>query len=872
MKRWQFIISFTITVITVCSPVASLATPRLRNRAETVLNDASVRLGAGAGHTCRLSEDGTVRCWGFNFFGQLGDGTQSDQQTPVSVTGLTGAVAITGGDLYTCALQADGTARCWGTNSEGQLGVGSQSPFSLTPVSVSGLTNAVAISGGLHHTCALIADGTVECWGTNEEGQLGDGTFTTRSLPVIQKRVTGITNAVAISNGRTHSCALLATGRISCWGSNAFGQLGDGSRTNRPSPVEVVGIHNAIAVSALRFHTCALLVDGTVRCWGRNNFGQLGNGTSIDQLIPVPVVNLTNAVALATGIANHTCAVLADGSPRCWGADDFGQIGDGGSVFQAVPVSVAGVNNAVALALGGGHTCALLVTGVTSCWGANTNGQLGNNSMVDSLTPVNVVGGGGSVTGRAIAAGTSHTCAVRANSTVACWGANSSGQLGDNSTTTRLSPVTVVTVITNIATLVTNMTSAVAVAAGNAHTCALLASGRVRCWGDNSAGQLGDGSFTRRLSSVAVSGITTAVAITAGARHTCALLADGTARCWGTNDFGQLGNGSILSSTTPVAVSGLTDATALAAGGGHTCALVAGGEARCWGLNNSGQLGVGTTSFSNPTPLRVLDVASLVALATGDSHTCALVVDGTARCWGLNSNGQIGDGTTALRTLPNTVSGLTGAISLAAGNSHTCAARFDGTARCWGLNLNGQIGDGTTLQRLAPVAVTVQKFTITFALSSVTQIATGGDHTCARLANGAVDCWGANASGQIGDTTTNTRLRPGAVPSFTLNIDPQVVLEHNSRVATVTILAICEAGQRLHVEVTLTQGAVSGYGVGDEACTGGLGHFPVTVSAHGPSGFSEDSAVVQAVGHIRERGLEVDTQEWTRQAAITTAP
>ncbi|GIV95657.1 MAG: hypothetical protein KatS3mg057_0314 [Herpetosiphonaceae bacterium] len=252
-------------------------------------------LSAGDAHTCALLADGTARCWGDNWYGQLGDGSTTSSASPVVVGGatpLTDIVALSAGGAHTCALLADGTARCWGDNWYGQLGDGSTTS-SASPVVVGGatpLTNVLALSAGYAHSCALVADGSARCWGANGAGQLGDGTTTSSASPVVVGGATPLTNVLALSAGSYHSCALLADGGVRCWGANWSGQLGDGSTTSSPSPVAVGGatpLTDIVALSAGGEYSCALLADGGVRCWGRNDYGQLGDGTTTDSASPV---------------------------------------------------------------------------------------------------------------------------------------------------------------------------------------------------------------------------------------------------------------------------------------------------------------------------------------------------------------------------------------------------------------------------------------------------------------------------------------------------------------------------------------------------------------------------------------------------------
>lgn len=243
--------------------------------------------------------------------------------------------------------------------------------------------------------------------------------------------------------------------------------------------------------------------------------------------------------------------------------------------------------------------------------------------------------------------------------------------------------------------------------------------------------------------------------LSAGRAHTCRLPAGGAASCWGLNSVGQLGDGTAaFERLTPVAVSGGLTFAALTATGDHTCGLASGGVAYCWGFNSAGQVGDGSTT-SRVSPTAVSGGLTFVALAAGGQHTCGLVSDGTAYCWGANGSGQLGDGTTIDHLTPVPVSSGPAFVALAAGGDHTCALASDGAAYCWGANVLGQLGDGTTSNRPTPVAVTGGLGFVALAL--------GRDHTCGLAGGGAAYCWGLNGSGQLGDGTAANRSSPAAV-------------------------------------------------------------------------------------------------------------
>jgi len=346
-------------------------------------------------------------------------------------------------------------------------------------------------------------------------------------------------------------------------------------------------------VSAGGFHSCARLDDGTARCWGLNEDGQLGNGSTTSSLVPTQVAGLSGVQTIAAA-GYHTCALLQTGAVRCWGYNENGQLGNGTKTSSSFPVAVTGVTNAIALSTGSAlHSCAVLTDHSVRCWGYNASGQLGNGTTTSSSAPVAVVGLTDAV---AVATGWLHTCALRSTGEVLCWGKNTSGQIGDGTTFDRLMPVS------------TGVTGAVSIAAAEDHTCAVLGNGTARCWGKNTHGELGDGTDTPSSSPRTVTGLTDAVAIGVGGHSSCALLGAGGVRCWGWNEAGQLANGTIANASTPVAVLDVTGATQLTSGFGHMCVRLPDASARCWGFNDNGQVGNHTRSFSERWPTRVIGI------------------------------------------------------------------------------------------------------------------------------------------------------------------------------------------------------------------------------------------------------------------------
>lgn len=634
------------------------------------------------------------------------------------------------GRVFSCALSAAGGVTCWGDNQYGELGDGSFVD-SATPVSVAGLGSGVTkLAVGYRHACAITAGGGVKCWGRGQYGQLGNGS--TQDRPTLVS-VTGLDSGVAdLAAGGAHTCAVSTAGALKCWGSGFYGALGNGGNTGSTVPVDVTGLGSNVArVTAGWDHTCALTTGGGVQCFGANGGGQLGNGATTKSNVPVAVTGLASGISAISAYANTSCALTTGGGVKCWGDNTFGSLGDGTRISRSVPGDVATLTSGVA-AIGG--SCAIVSGGTLKCWGANDSGQVGDGTMTSHTTPVSVSGIGGSVT--AVAQGNQHTCALLASGATQCWGDNELGQLGNGTTSTSRVPVVVAGYSAGVA----------AVSKGGIEVrCFVTTAGGAKCMGtSNDGGELGTGfTWTTAPTPGDVPGLTSGVtAVTTGVEHGCALLATGGVKCWGWNSVGSLGDGTNVAPSAPVDVSGLTGAIAIDAGRYHTCAIVTGGALKCWGMNSSGQLGNGTTADSN-VPVNVSGLGSgVTAVAGGDSHTCA-IVSGGAMCWGSGTSGELGNGANANSSVPVAVSGLASGVSaITAGSGHSCGVA-NGGAKCWGTGTSGQLGNSSYDNASSPVSVT--------GLSTgVTAISAGSSFTCAATSLGA-QCWGFNEYGTLGN-------------------------------------------------------------------------------------------------------------------------
>jgi alpha-tubulin suppressor-like RCC1 family protein len=369
-------------------------------------------------------------------------GDTADATFAVTCTSTFASVSV--GYLFACGITIGGGTYCWGINEYGQLGDGDPTgpaqclvyigrdvsyPCSNTPVPVIGELRFAAASAGSWHACGITAGGAAYCWGDNRYGELGDGTATSRASPVV---VQGGLRLVAVSAGASHTCGVTTAGAAYCWGDNTYGQLGDGTTTSRPIPVRVLGGLTFASVSAAAggVHTCGIATDGATYCWGGDAFGELGDGTTTNRTSPVAVAGgLTFALIRAGG--SHTCGVTTTGAAYCWGANSYGQVGDGTTTDRSSPVAVLGGITFVAVSAGAGHTCGITPVGAALCWGWNHYGQLGDGTGVDRSSPAAVSGG---LTFRALSVaggGGAHTCGLTSTGEAYCWGDGEYGELGE---------------------------------------------------------------------------------------------------------------------------------------------------------------------------------------------------------------------------------------------------------------------------------------------------------------------------------------------------------------------------------------------------------------------------------------------------------
>lgn len=663
-------------------------------------NKAFTQISAGMGHSCGVTTDARVLCWGEGLFGELGNGFNINSEVPVPVSGLSDVKSVSAGTLVTCAVTNAGEVWCWGSNAYKHLGNATDEPYSNVPLKVPNLTGITDVSVGYFNACVVTSAGTVQCWGDANAvlGMTsGSPVGTPQQVPVLSG------GATAVSVGMYFACALVSAS-VQCWGANGDGELGQGSTSALETiPATATGLESDVtALSVGDSHGCAIQNTG-LKCWGYNGSGQVGNGTTTAQYTPVDVPDLQSHV-IDVGVGSiHSCAVLADSTARCWGSDADGRLGTGANTPLSPPVKVTAlISPTTAVDTGRSFTCAI-TGGALKCWGLGTSGQLGNDENESSAIPVQAEG------------------------------------------------------------LESNVTD---VATGGSQACAVMGTAYY-CWGQNFFGELGIGN-NDDTNVPTGAGYGTNVQMATGMVHTCAAI-DGSAFCWGEGDYGKLGNGDTLDSNSPVGVSGFSPGPHVAAvdgGDSHSCAVIEAGPlvsyVYCWGLNHVGQLGDGTNDNSS-VPTQVLWESEgdpiqgdEIAISTGASFTCG-IFDGAAKCWGVNTMGQLGTGNNDNRSLPTQVSNLSaGVTAISAGDNHACAI-MDGSVVCWGSNYSKQLGNSNTVTSNTALSV--------FLPGSALAVAAGADHTCA-IVGDDLYCWGGNDDGQIG-------IDPYSVPQVVAAGDPQ---------------------------------------------------------------------------------------------------
>jgi len=677
----------------------------------TTSSQVPVRVGAasdwqsvsvGGSSVCGLrgvAPNTTLWCWGDNTYGQVGDGTGIQQDTPLQITDVIidefggtasrplgwGAVDVS--EDHACAVRTTGNQYyCWGDNSYGQLGDGTFDAQYQPRVIGSGVT-WLQPSAGTYSSCSRRGPtGTngasaLFCGGDNSFGQLGDNTGVTPDIPAMQ-RVDGVSvDWNTVTSGDTNVCAIRSsstvpptvTGALWCWGGNDYGQVGDGTFNSELLPVRIGAGSDWNVVDAGNAHTCGIRA-GALYCWGAGADYRTGLA-SIDDVTSPTRVGLDATWTKVSAGYRSSCGIRA-GALLCWGANNQGQLGI--PAYRTAPGASPAFTDLAQVSAGHGASCGVRTDATLWCWGSGASGLMSDGTYLDALTPVQI---GVATNWSSVAVGgqiddfgtpTDFACGIRTTGTLWCWGDGTYGQLGTNSTAPSDTP-----------TQVGVLTTWTDISVGAATTCG-IAGGSVFCWGAGGSGQIGNNDVLNRLVPTAISGGGTWTSVSVGDQQVCGIKSDSSLWCWGSNNLGQLGIGSTVSQKVPVRVGTANDWTQVSAGGVASCGIRTGGLLFCWGGSPSGQVGDGTTS-QRTTPVQIgATRAWKQVAATGfanfpdDAHTCAIASSGdlgSLWCWGGNAVGQLGIGSTTTALVPTQVGTGIGWGSVSAADTQTLALR-----------------------------------------------------------------------------------------------------------------------------------------------------------------------------------------------------
>lgn len=592
----------------------------------------------GDSHICAINTSNDAYCWGDNTYGRLGDGTTTARNTPTAVTGGHKFSSIEAGSTYTCAVATpSGSGYCWGYNIYGQLGNGASgfgASTNSTPVQVGAGTpqfkHIYAARTAGYATCGITTSDTLYCWGYNLSGQVGIGNTTSPQPNPVAVTVSGISGRAfsQMSIATLAVCALTTNNESYCWGNSS----------TTPQPTKGGVLLSSLSVNAVS--KCGIRADGSgkIYCWGTNGYGEISPYAQEYRRIAIPA----NGIRKFTAVSTHSnggfvCGLDASGAAYCTGSNSNGTLGNGSTTASKDYVAVSGGLTFSSIYTGPRNTCGLTSDGTAYCWGNNSNSQLANAAATSpQTTPIAVTT---ALKFSKLTIGNGHVCGIDTTNTTYCWGYNFYGQLGTGSTgAAQASPVAV-----------TGGHTFTKLSAGYNFTCGIDGSGATYCWGQNFYSTLGNAASgtTNQATPVLVDGGHVFTDIASSYNTTCALNNSGAAYCWGYNQYAQLGNAAsgTTQQATPVAVDGGHTFTKISTGFQHTCGLTSGGI-YCWGLEGTGILGnypnvySGAGSIATPALVYGSNTLTYSAIAAGSGFTVGLVAAPASTCTDLWTAGK----------------------------------------------------------------------------------------------------------------------------------------------------------------------------------------------------------------------------------------
>ena len=724
------------------------------------------QVSVGYRHSAAIKTDGTLWTWGPGNYGQLGTNDTTQRNTPVTTfAGGTNWKQVSAGFRYCAAIKTDGTLWTWGRGSYGLLGDNTATHRSTPVTTFAGGTNWKQVSSAFYHCAAIKTDGTLWTWGLGSDVRLGTNDTTNRLTPVTT--FAGGTNWKQVSSsggqGGGHSAAIKTDGTLWTWGRGDQGQLGTNDTTNKSTPVTTfAGGTNWKQVSSGNYHTAAIKTDGTLWTWGYGNSGRLGDNNSGFYSKPTPITTFaggTNWKQVSAG-AQHTAALLDDGVNKqlfLFGTNNGGQLGF--PPPNIIPDQVDGnsTNWKQVSASGRYHTAAIKTDGTLWTWGRGNEGQLGNNDTSTRSTPVTTFAGG--TNWKQVSSGGYQNAAIKTDGTLWTWGSATDGRLGrSNANVNRLTPITTFAGGTNWADTPTAEPEDLYTISSSAQTAAIKTDGTLWTWGAGTFAQLGNNTATSSNTPVTTfAGGTNWKQVSSVGYGTAAIKTDGTLWVWGTNSWmGLLGTNDNTQKLTPVTTfAGGTNWKQVSLNRYHFAAIKTDGTLWIWGYNGyAGRLGTNGGGDKKTPVTTFAGGTNWKQVSSGDRHCAAIKTDGTLWTWGSGFQAQLGvNQYTFIITPVTTFAGGTNWKQVSSGGYHCAAIKTDGTLWTWGAGSDGRLGVNDNTTRNTPVT--------TFAGgTNWKQVSAGNRHCAAIKTDGTLWTWGAGSDGQLGTNGTTNKSTP----------------------------------------------------------------------------------------------------------------
>lgn len=665
----------------------------------------------GDDHFCKIDGGGNLYCWGYNTYGQVGDGTTTSRKNPVLIDSGTTYVSVSLGNQQTCGVTSTNVLKCWGMNrADFYLGDGTNIDHH-SPVVIDFGTSYSSVKLGRQLICGITVSGALKCWGHNP----GNGSLSSVATPVL---VDPGVSYVKVSPDYSVACGITTTNVTKCWGNNYSGGLGDGTTTDHYTPQPITSPESFKDVYTFNYAACAISLANELFCWGNNYGGILGVGsTSYAIHTPTHVDSGTTYVSIATN-GDAMCGLTTTNKIKCAGYGWYGILGQGTQSednLSMAPISSSESYKTIESSFN--SFCGTTTSNLRKCWGATASFEH------ESLTPVLVLA---SYAFSSIVTDENVSCGITSGGDLYCWGYNYEHALGDGTNKYRWTPIRIDPEV-----------KYKMVTVNYSHSCGITTTNILKCWGVNYNGSVGNGTTDPILQPIVIDGGNTYKEVSAGYDFTCGITMTNELKCWGYNSSSQIGNGTSTDQLSPTVISAGTSFSTVSAGDYHTCAITLLGELKCWGMNLGNRLGDGT-AINRSTPVTIDSGVQYSRVVAGYENSCGITTAGTLKCWGSNNSGRLGNGNSIDQTTPAVIDGGTTYkfVDIGTYTNAICAITSSDSLKCWGSNGSLTVGDSNASQ--VYTSPTVIDGGQTYRSISV------GYTTCGITTSNTTKCWGSN--------------------------------------------------------------------------------------------------------------------------------